>query len=377
MLSKLVQQGHLVQPVTTHGSEAFIGSATLEGLTGKLPLKEVFHPGKQMDHIHLADWADGLILCPASAHTLNQLAQGYGGDLLGALSLAWNWELPFLVVPAMNTRMWEHPATQKSVGTLQSWGARLLPPQSGRLACGAQGKGKLPETEEILSFIHSPWSPSQRNVLITCGGTREPIDGVRSIVNTSTGKTGLSLARKLNQAGWKVTLIHSKETPVQREPFSCMRFQTYEELEEALKKTLGNHSFQQVIHCAAVSDFAVDSLWIEGKELSLDDRGKLPSSSPPVITMKKREKMLDRLKDWSCNPHLQVTAFKLTHHASEEEKQHAVHTLFTRASVDQVVHNDLQSIEANCHSFTFFHKKGAAVPCPNLTQLAETLVRLS
>jgi phosphopantothenoylcysteine decarboxylase len=150
LISRLVKQGCAVQTVASAGALRFVGAATLEGLTGRPPFTDLYETGRTMDHIRLARWADVALLCPTTANTINRLAAGIAEDPIGALFLAWEIKAkPFLVAPAMNATMWDHPATREARERLVSFGARLLPVGDGRLACGEAGEGRLLEVSEI------------------------------------------------------------------------------------------------------------------------------------------------------------------------------------------------------------------------------------
>lgn len=153
VISKLVQEGHEVQPVCTSAALQFIGPATLSGLTGKAVFSDVFDPQRMMDHIHLAKWADLAIICPASAGTINKLAQGLAEDVIGTLFLAYDLKKPYLVAPAMNQEMFKHPATQAAMAKLQSWNVSVLPSDEGWQACGDLGPGRLLEPEKIVQAV--------------------------------------------------------------------------------------------------------------------------------------------------------------------------------------------------------------------------------
>lgn len=153
-ISRLVQAGVSVQTVATPAALRFVGPATLEGLTGKRVLSDMWEEGRAMDHINCAREADLAIVCPATANTLNRLAAGLADDLTGALFLAWEHKSkPWFVAPAMNTFMWNHPATQASVETLTGWGVRVIEPAEGLLACGENGAGRLAEPDLITAEL--------------------------------------------------------------------------------------------------------------------------------------------------------------------------------------------------------------------------------
>ncbi len=157
LISKLVQSGCEVQTYATPAALNFVGKASLEGLSSRPVLEGLFQEQHMMDHINLIHWADLLIVYPASANTFNKLAAGIAEEPIGALFLANNFQKPFWLAPAMNTQMWQHPATQNSLQILQKWGARILFPTAGNLACGAVGAGRVEEPEivaqEIMRFL--------------------------------------------------------------------------------------------------------------------------------------------------------------------------------------------------------------------------------
>jgi phosphopantothenoylcysteine decarboxylase len=159
-ISRLAQAKIEVQTVATAGALRFIGGATLEGLTGRPPFTSLWETGRAMDHIDLARWADLALVCPASANTLNRLASGLADDPVGALFLAWELQKkPWWVAPAMNSAMLAHPATQASIQKLTTMGVRVLPPDSGALACGEIGAGRLMEPETIVTHVLAALGP--------------------------------------------------------------------------------------------------------------------------------------------------------------------------------------------------------------------------
>ncbi|HWL17633.1 MAG TPA: flavoprotein [Opitutus sp.] len=153
-ISRLAQAGVTVQTVATPSALQFVGAATLEGLSGRPVFTDVFAPGRALDHIELARAADLALVCPATANTLNRLAAGIADDAVGTLFLAWELKTkPWVVAPAMNAMMWEHPATAASLGRLRGWGVRVIEPAEGMHACGEAGAGRLPEPESIATQV--------------------------------------------------------------------------------------------------------------------------------------------------------------------------------------------------------------------------------
>lgn len=159
-ISQLVQRGHRVRTVATASALKFVGVATLEGLTREKVGTDLWEEGAALEHITLARWADLVVLCPATAHTLNRAAAGLGDDLAGALLLAHDWTKPLMIVPAMNPLMLNHPATVASIARLKAWGAHFVEPGVGRTACGEVGEGRLAEPEEIVTAIETRVPPA-------------------------------------------------------------------------------------------------------------------------------------------------------------------------------------------------------------------------
>ncbi len=154
VISRLAQAGVTVQTVATPAALRFVGATTLEGLSGRPVFTDLWEPGRALDHIELARAADLALVCPATANTVNRLAAGLGDDPVGALFLAWELDTkPWWIAPAMNHRMWQHPATTASIATLKGWGVRLLDPVDGPHACGEDGPGRLAEPEQLAAAV--------------------------------------------------------------------------------------------------------------------------------------------------------------------------------------------------------------------------------
>lgn len=154
VISRLAQNGVTVQTVATPAALRFVGTATLEGLSGRPVFTDVLEPGRALDHIDLARAADLALVCPATANTINRLAAGLADDPVGTLFLAWELkQKPWLIAPAMNAMMWQHPATTASLEKLRSWGVRVLDPVDGPHACGEGGPGRLADPERIAADV--------------------------------------------------------------------------------------------------------------------------------------------------------------------------------------------------------------------------------
>lgn len=375
VVSRLVQRGHRVRCVATPSALKFIGPATLEGLTGAPVLSDAFAPGAALEHINLTRWADAVLVCPATANTLNRLAAGLADDLPGALFLAHDRAKPWLVAPAMNPAMWSHPATVAAVEKLRGWGVRFIAPASGRTACGETGEGRLAEPDEIVAAVETARArPGRRQrVLITAGGTAEPVDGLRVLTNTSTGATGALIATHLSRAGHDVTLLRAHNAIAADGPCREETFVTFAQLEAGLRRLLAAHPFDAVIHAAAVSDYRVDQVVMVGAgEPAVG--GKLPSGGAPVLKLRANPRLVDSLRGWSNTP-FTLVAFKLTHGAEAAEAEAAVSRLFAHSGADYVVHNDLSAKRADgtFPADILLPDGTVAAHCPDRTTLASAL----
>jgi phosphopantothenoylcysteine decarboxylase/phosphopantothenate--cysteine ligase len=378
-ISRLVQLGHRVRAVATRSALRFVGEATLEGLTGEHVFSDLFEPGAAMEHINLTRWADALVVCPATANTLNRFAAGLADDLAGALFLAHDRSKPFLVAPAMNPAMWSHPATQESVAKLAQWGVRFIAVGEGRTACGEVGEGRLAEPADIVAAIEASLArpPRRLKVLITSGGTSEPIDGVRVLTNSSTGRTGVGIAAHMARSGHEVVLLRSRGSA--DAPAGC-RDETYvsfADLDAALGRILSSESFDAVVHAAAVSDFSVDEVWVANQARAVG-RAKLDSESAPIIRLRPNPKLVDSLRGRSRNPSVRVVAFKLTHGDDRDGALRAVGALMAHSGADLIVQNDLAEREGPDAFPATIHFSDGSAPerCTTRTQLASALERI-
>ncbi|HUG65425.1 MAG TPA: bifunctional phosphopantothenoylcysteine decarboxylase/phosphopantothenate--cysteine ligase CoaBC [Gaiellaceae bacterium] len=197
----LVRAGHEVEPVLTAGAERFVSAETFWALARRTPIGDPYP--------HLGRW-DLLAIAPLTANTLARMAHGLADDVLTEAVLAHTG--PVLVAPAMNTRMWQHPATQANTATLRARGVELVGPAEGELAEGEEGQGRMAEPEDIFSRIEALLVPANgplcgKHVLVSAGGTREPLDTVRYVGNRSSGRMGVALAEEARERGARVTLL--------------------------------------------------------------------------------------------------------------------------------------------------------------------------
>ena len=246
LVRSLSELGHDVEVLPTENALRFVGKVTLEAISGKNIDIDMYNDVAQVRHVELGQTADLVIVAPATASFIGRLAGGIADDLL--LNAIMASSAPVVICPAMHTEMWTNAATQENVSKLEARGIRVMQPASGRLTGSDSGVGRLPEVEDIMSFaLGGPLSG--KRVVVTAGGTREPIDEVRFIGNHSSGRMGLELAVAARNMGAQVTLIAAnlEKTPTGVE---VIHVGNVEELENAMQVNC-----DVLIMAAAVSDY--------------------------------------------------------------------------------------------------------------------------
>ena len=256
LLRSLQQAGAEVRVVMTQAAKAFIAPLTFQALSGHRVYSELLDPAEEaaMEHIALARWADLILVAPATANYIARLAGGLADDLLTSLSLATS--SPIALAPAMNQGMWRNAATQANLETLRRRGYLLWGPEEGEQACGESGPGRMLAPMDLLNRVvacYSPGSLQGVRVLLTAGGTREPIDPVRFVGNRSSGKMGYMLSAAIRDLGASVTLVSG---PVSLKPPDGVRFisvETAVEMHAAVTSEIGDCDI--FIGVAAVADY--------------------------------------------------------------------------------------------------------------------------
>ena len=248
----LVDAGAHVAPVMTADAEHFIGKTTLSALASEPVHTTLWDDANPIPHTRLAQRADLIVVAPATARVIGSYAAGISSDFLTATLIA--TRAPVLVCPAMHTEMWEHASVQENIATLRRRGVHILEPETGRLAGGDVGAGRLAEPQCIFSEVEQLLTPGDlhgAHVVITAGGTREPIDAVRVIANRSTGKQGYAIATEAVARGARVTLISTSDLPT---PFgvTLVQVETAQQMMEAVNAEA--KSADVVVMAAAVAD---------------------------------------------------------------------------------------------------------------------------
>lgn len=252
---------------------------------------------RKVEHIQVAGSASTIVIAPATANIIAKLANGIADDYLSTIALAAT--CPIVICPSMNVHMWHHPATQENIQKLKNIGYQIIDPDSGMLACGYEGQGRLASSaliiEEVDRLLSKTLRLAGKKIIVTAGGTREPIDAVRFIGNKSSGKMGVAIAEECFLQGGQVVLIRAKTAISPRYNIKQIIFETADELEGSIKKELMHADF--LFHVAAVSDFRINK-----------QKGKISSDEPSTLTLIPREKILNKVKLW--NAKTVVIAFK-------------------------------------------------------------------
>ena len=259
----LVRQGHQVSVVLTRAAQEFVTPLTLASLTGRKVITGMFEAASPeamlssaVEHIAVAQENDLLVIAPATANLLAELAHGLAPDFLTTLYLAFRG--PVILAPAMNTNMWEHEATRANLDTLRRRGHVVVDPDEGFLACGTHGAGRLADNDGILDAVAKALRTPLHDLagetfLITAGPTQEPIDPVRYLSNRSSGKMGYALAEAALSRGASVTLVSGPVSLAPPPGANMVRVRTAEEMRTAVFDNL--ESATVVVKCAAVADF--------------------------------------------------------------------------------------------------------------------------
>lgn len=259
LIRGLSELGHEVTVLPTENALRFIGKPTLEALSGHAIETDMYQDVAAVRHVELGQQADLILVAPATASFMARLAAGIADDLMLNAILA--SEAPLFLAPAMHTQMWQNPATRANLKTLESRGVRVLEPASGRLTGEDSGPGRLPETQDIIDFVLGAGALSGKHVIVTAGGTREPIDEVRFLGNSSSGRMGIELAIAARDQGAKVTLIAANIDLPLPAGIQAVRVSSVDELEAAM-----DQDCDVLVMAAAVSDY----------RLASPHKGKLP-----------------------------------------------------------------------------------------------------
>jgi phosphopantothenoylcysteine decarboxylase/phosphopantothenate--cysteine ligase len=273
LVRALVKNGHAVRCVLSEAAKQFVAPLALQAVSGEPVRSALFDLGEEsrIGHIELADWAELVVIAPATADLLAKLAHGLADDLPSTVLLA--TRAPLLAAPAMNVNMWSHPATQANVAALRARGVQLIGPAAGELACGWEGMGRMSEPAEIAARAEialAPKSLAGVRVVVTAGGTREPLDPVRALTNRSSGKMGFALAAEAALRGAECVLIAGPSA--QPTPPGVARVDVESALDMRAAVLREQASAEIVVMAAAVADFRPAAP--AGRKLKKEDLGE-------------------------------------------------------------------------------------------------------
>jgi phosphopantothenoylcysteine decarboxylase/phosphopantothenate--cysteine ligase len=275
LIRLLKTAGAAVTPVLTRAGGEFVTPLSVSALAGEKVHSTLFDltDEAEMGHIQLSRVADLVVVAPATADLMAKLATGRAEDLASTLLLA--TDTPVLMAPAMNVRMWEHPATQRNLATLKADGVAFVGPDAGEMACGEFGPGRMAEPEAIFAAIAAALTDGPlkgRNVLVTSGPTHEPIDPVRYIANRSSGAQGTAIAAALRDLGAKVTFVTGPASVPPPEGVQVVRVETAREMLEAVTAALPADA---AVMAAAVADWRVANAGAQ--KMKKDGSGRAPA----------------------------------------------------------------------------------------------------
>ena len=385
LIRSLVKAGAEVRVATTQNALQFVTELTLQTVSGCRVYSDVFAAINEhaTEHISLPEWADAMIVAPATANVLGKMSSGIADDALTTTIASCIARKPIVVAPAMNDKMWENPATQQAIATIRSWqNVRVLEPAEGPLACGTCGKGRMPEIEELqeaLQYALTEQTMSGKRVLITAGGTQEAIDPVRFISNYSTGKMGIALAHAFARRGAQVTLVCGHISVPVRNPFGTIHRinaisaqAMYEACTAAWPET------DIAVLCAAVADFTPEHVADNKiKKDRLQDSGVKSQDSGFSLQLKETQDIARALGE-SKKRHQTLVGFALE---TEHEKENALRKM-ERKHLDAIVLNSLRDKGAgfggDTNIVTILQSNGSqtALPLQSKEIISEEILRV-
>ncbi len=359
LASKLRQAGATVEVVMTTAATRFVTPLTFQSLTGRPVVLDMFTTAEAEAHVEIARRADAFVIAPATADCIANLASGQTPDMVTLTALATAG--PVLIAPAMDNQMWEHPATRANIETVRSRGVTVVGPNAGRLASGRHGAGRLAETSEILGALKSLLGQRSgdfvgRHIVVTAGGTQEPLDPVRFVGNRSTGKMGFAIAEAARDRGAAVTLVTG---PVSLEtPFGVARVgvTTVDDLLAALQRLAPG--CDAIVMAAAPADFR--PLTVAGQKIK-----KTPGADSMVVELVKTPDVIATFEGGGVRVGFAAETEKLAEHAVEK---------LARKRLDFIVANDVtkegSGFGTDTNQVTFFHADGRVEELPLMSKYA-------
>ena len=359
LASKLTQAGAELDVVLTESAQKFVSALTFQSLTGRRAYtdSDLWSQEGHVLHVGLAQQAQLLVVAPATADTIARLAHGRADNLLSIAALA--AECPIIVAPAMDAGMFEHPATQANLAVLRDRGVTLVGPAEGRMASGLMGMGRMLEPEQLLGHIR--WRLGQegplagRTVIVTAGGTQEPLDPVRVLANRSSGKQGFALAQAAIDRGAAVILIAGPSTPETPVGADRVEVETAAQMAEAVAEALPRA--EVLLMAAAVADF---------RPTRAEPNKLKRQSGVPLVSLEPTEDILVSLGE--NRPKL-VVGFA----AESDDLLASARTKLEEKDLDLIVANDITASDAgfgaDTNRVTLIGRNGEAQSLPLLTKV--------
>jgi len=372
----LKKRGARVIPVLTRSGEKFVGAVTLSGITGEAVRRDMWDPSYPGElHVALADAADAILVVPATADVLARFAEGRADDLLTALALSAKG--PVLVAPSMHPRMWAHPATQRNARVLEQDGrVTFVGPVHGEVASGDVGLGRMAEPEAVVEALAGALGPRDLagvRVLVSAGPTHEPIDPVRFLGNTSSGKMGFAIARAAAERGADVTIVAGPTGEVAPRGVARVDVRTALEMQAAIDARVGPdvRAVDVVIMAAAVADFRVADP--QAKKIK-----KSPDAPPPTLVLVKNPDLLAGLGERRAAGGAVLVGFALETGTDAEVVAYAQKKLAGKR-VDAIVANHAaEALGTDTNRVAFVTESGAAwLPGASKPELAREIVALA
>lgn len=367
IIRRLRELGIGITTILTQGGAEFVTPLSIAALSGGAVYSELFSlkDESEMGHIRLSRESDVIAVMPASSNIIAKMANGLADDLASTTLLA--TDKPVLIAPAMNAKMWEHPATKRNIKQLKQDGIAIIEPESGELACGEVGTGRLAEIETLVQAIVNALNPAKPlqgyTALVTSGATQEPIDPVRFITNRSSGKQGIAIANALHKAGAEVTLVTGATTEIIPEYVQVIKAETAEAMLAACEANLPKDIF---IACAAVSDWKIDHI----------AQHKLKKRSNEDHLALKLVKNPDILHSVSTHPNRPALVIGFA--AETQNLETNAKAKLESKGCDWIIANDVSDnkVFSQDHTNSFFMSKTQSEDWGNLskTALAEKLV---
>ncbi|MDD5338390.1 MAG: bifunctional phosphopantothenoylcysteine decarboxylase/phosphopantothenate--cysteine ligase CoaBC [Dehalococcoidales bacterium] len=357
LASKLTQAGAKVEVIMTEAAMKFITPLTLRNITHRPVVTDMFELASEwsVEHVALAEAADAIIVAPATANTIARLAAGIADDMLGTVVLA--TKAPVVIAPAMNDLMYSNKVTQENITKLKARGFSFIEPGYGRLASGKMGKGRLPDTPEIIAAIEAALGQkkdlSGKHVVVTAGGTREPIDPVRHIGNRSSGKMGYALAEAARDRGAKVTLISANVSLDAPADVTLVKAPTALEMKKEVEKAVKKSDV--LIMAAAVADYQM--------EIAAGNKIKKESGKNLTLNLVKTPDILGEVKGNFIKVGFAAESENLVANAKKK---------LTGKKLDLIIANDItktdSGFDADTNRVVIIDKKGKTEELPLMSK---------